>query len=75
MIVHDKQGREIKISIYGTEPDDVQVDSAVYADDDSDVPDSVVDYIMDIYGDEIYQNWYEYQVDMAEYCRDSLEDR
>ena len=68
MIVKDKSGREIEISVYGQYEDDIEITDAAYCDNlDEEVPDSVIDYIMDKYASEIYNEWFENQCGAAEY--------
>jgi len=76
MIVKDKDNREIEISVCGRYDDDIEISDAYYLDSDNEeVSDETIDYIMDAYSDDIYQEWYENQVCAAEYLADSLMDR
>jgi len=75
MIVKDEAGREIEIEIYGKYEDDINIDSAIYLDTGEYVPDSVVNYILDAYAGDIYEEWYQNQVMRAEAMSDYMEDR
>ena len=67
MLVKDKRGNEIEISVYGQYEDDIQIDQADYVHSDDEVPESTIDYILDTYASEIYQEWYENKVGEADY--------
>ena len=76
MIVKDKAGREIEISVGGSDHDDIEITDAVYCDDpNEEVPESVIEYITDKYADNIYTEWYENQCSAAEAYYDLLNDR
>lgn len=66
MIVKDKKGNEIEISIGGAYEDDIQIEEAAYFDSDDEVSDETIDYILDTYADEIYTEWYENKAGEAE---------
>ena len=66
MLVKDSNGRECEISVYGRFDDDIQIDSAVYTDDGTDVPDDQVEFLYDHYASEIYEHWFENQIGAAE---------
>jgi hypothetical protein len=75
MLVQDKEGREIELSVCGKYDDDIQIDDAFYADDDSEVADETIDWIQDQYASEIYDEWYQNRIGAAEAAYDSLMDR
>lgn len=75
MLVKDSKGRAVELYLYGDEPDDIQVEDIFYADDESDVPEDEVEYIMDKYADAIYEEFAEQQAARYENYSDSLEDR
>lgn len=66
LTLKDKDGREVELSVYG-QHDDVQIDEAYYTDTGEDVPDNVVDYLMDTYGDKLFEAFQENQVDRADF--------
>lgn len=59
MLVKNKLGRELEITVYGKYDDDIQIDDAVYLDNDEEVSDEDIEYITKHYADEIYQEWIE----------------
>lgn len=67
MLVKDRQGREIEITVFGTAADDVQINEAFYLFSDEDVSESTIDYILDTYGAELEQEWFESQVSRADF--------
>ena len=76
MIVHDKNNRELEIDGLSGAEDDIQIDSIYYTDNpDEEVSDEVVDYIMDTYAAELYNEWFQNQVCAAEYAYDAMMDR
>jgi hypothetical protein len=67
MIVNDKDGNEIEISVTGRYEDDIQIEEVYYVDESlGEVSDKVVDYIMDNYQQEIYELWFDNQIGMSE---------
>ena len=67
IVVKDKQGLEIEICVSGREPDDLEILEAFYLDDhEKDVPDNVIEHIMEAYADKIYEAWIEDRVAWAE---------
>jgi len=75
MIIKDKNNQEIEIFVYGNEPDDIQIESATYVDTGLDVPDDIIDWILEHYSDLIYENWMDRMIMRAENFKDSMEDR
>ena len=61
--LHD--GREIELRLHG-DMDDIQVSEAYYLDGDEDVPDDVIDMLLDKYADEVYMELYENKIGQAE---------
>ena len=62
----DKSGREVELSVYG-QHDDIQIDEAYYADTGEEAPNDVVDFLMDTYGDELYEYFIDQQVGRADF--------
>lgn len=75
MLVKDSKGRDVEIYFSGDEPDSIEVEDAFYVDDEESVASDEIEYIMDKYADEIYEDFCEQQITKAEYLRDSWEDR
>jgi hypothetical protein len=76
MLVTDKQGREVEIEIYGRYEDDIEITEAQYVDESlGEVSDETIDYILDTYSSEIYDEWFENKVCEAEYYYDIQMDR
>lgn len=59
------ENREIEISVYG-DFDDVQVSEAFYTDTKEDVPDYIIDLLLDENAGNVYEYLYEKQVMNAE---------
>lgn len=70
MIVKDKAGREIEISVYGRYEDDIQIDSAQYVDGDDEVSEETCEYIYEHYQSELYEAWFDQQCGRADFDRD-----
>jgi hypothetical protein len=66
MIVKDSKGKEVEISVYGNDPDDIQIDEAFYVETKEDVSDDEIQYIYDAYSDSIYESWLDKQIGAAE---------
>lgn len=64
----DAQGRELEFSVYGTDPDDIQVNEIYYTNpaDPEVVEDAVINYVEREYAAEIYEAWMEDQIGRAE---------
>jgi len=75
MLVKDSKGKEVEIFVYGQHDDDIQIDEAYYTNDNSEVSDDEIEWIMDSYASDIYDEWYQNQVCAAESYYDSLMDR
>lgn len=65
-MITDSKGREVYISVYGRDADDIEIDEAYYVDNNDDVPEKEIEYIMDVFSDEIYDKWYDLQIGYAE---------
>ena len=72
MVVKDPSGYELEIHVGGKHSDDIQITFAAYLDRSEDVPDSTIDWLMDTYFQDIYQEWMENQQDAAESYSDYL---
>lgn len=66
MLVKDKNGREIEITVYGRYGDDIEIDEAYYTDTDEEVGEDVIEYIYENYADEMYEEWVDHMVGIAE---------
>ena len=66
MNVKDSKGREAEIQVGGRNRDDIQITSATYTDDGSDVPDNEVEHIQNAYSADIDAEWYENKIGLAE---------
>ena len=66
MRVYDKNEREIYLSVYGKYRDDIQAQEAYYVDTGAEVPEDVVEYLMEAYAPEIDQEWIENKMSEAE---------
>lgn len=73
MTLTTRDGREVEVTVMG-ESDDVQIDKAKY-DDGADVPDDVVDQLLEDNGDALYEAWQEQARDQAEHDADCAADR
>ena len=65
-MITDKNGRELIVSVSGKYQDDIQIDSLEYRDSDEEVSEEVYDYVMDNYGDVLYELWYQDKICEAE---------
>jgi hypothetical protein len=74
MIVKDSTGREVYITVYGRYIDDIEIDEAYYMDDESDVPNDEIDFILDNYASEIEEAWMDRQCSMAEDLMDRMKE-
>jgi hypothetical protein len=66
MLYKNKQGEEIELELYGKYDDDIQVSNAYYADKEGEVSDDEIEYIMEYYSSEIYEQWYQNKVGESE---------
>jgi RNA binding exosome subunit len=66
MKIYDKNNREVELEVFGHYSDDIQIISAYYVDDNSEVPDHICDWIQDNYADAIFEQWLEQQQGIAE---------
>lgn len=64
--ITDSKGREVEITVYGKYEDDIEISTATYVDDDSDLPEEEVDHVLNHYQDAIYEMWYENRCGAAE---------
>lgn len=75
LYVKNKQGRAIEITIYGESYDDLQIEEAYYLDDsEEDVTDTDIEYIMNNYGDEMYEEYINNVMCAADFYNDQLKE-
>jgi hypothetical protein len=75
MLLLTADGREVYVTVYGHDPDDLCIDEAYYTDGPENIivaaPDDVVAWLEHKYADRIQQHWIDKQMAAAE----SREDR
>ena len=62
----DENGNDLEFSIYGKYDDDIQIDEIYYINSEDEVSETTIDYVMDRYSNDIYEEWLMNQVDAAE---------
>lgn len=70
MTLRTKDGREVEITHIEAEYGEGVYHIEGECLDGSELSDSDIDYLLDTYGDDLYQDWYERRIDMAEYAMD-----
>lgn len=77
MKAKDSQGREVEVTLYGADADDIQIASAEYTDPglEPTVEESEIHWIEREYAAEIYEHWIEDRICAAEDRADFLADR
>lgn len=70
----DKKGNVIEVSVMGSDYDDIQIESAYYEETGEEVPEDVIDYIYDTYGDKMYEEYIDLMIGMCDHYNDRYED-
>lgn len=74
--IRDQKGREVEVSrVDGHVGEGAYIEECYYADDDSEVPDDVIDWLNDNYAEQLYEQFYEDMVGRAEDAFDAMRDR
>jgi hypothetical protein len=66
MIYKNKNGDGIELEVYGKYDDDIQVSDAYYTHKEGEVSDDEIEYVMENYSSEIYEQWYQNKVGESE---------
>ena len=72
--VKDNKDNIIEVMVCGYDSDDVQIDTAVYEATGEDVSEDVIEYIYNKYSDELYNEWCDNVMAMADWNNDRYED-
>lgn len=63
----DQHGRALEFSVFGRYEDDIEIDEIYYLDETlGEVDDETVDYVLNAYSTEIYEEWQENMIARAE---------
>jgi hypothetical protein len=74
MIITDSNGKQVYVRVSGRYVDDLEITDAYYIDDDTEVSDDEIDFIMDNYQEEMSEAWFENQCSMADDIMDRMKD-